>query len=86
MHITNISDAKASLSSLIKQVQETRQPIIIGKAGNPVAVLSAYTEDTSPRTLGGNWKGKIKIAEDFNEPCEETLDSFYNSSLFPDKK
>ena len=38
MQITNISEAKASLSYLIKKVQETDEPIIIGKAGEPVAV------------------------------------------------
>ena len=42
MHITNISDAKANLSRLIKIVQETDEPIIIAKAGQPVAVLSVY--------------------------------------------
>ena len=34
MQITNISDAKASLSQLIKKVQETNEPIIC-KAGPP---------------------------------------------------
>ena len=37
MQITNISEAKPSLSHLIKRVQETNEPIIIGKAGKPVA-------------------------------------------------
>ncbi len=85
MQITNISEAKASLSFLIKQVQETRQPIIIGKAGTPVAVLSAYSEDDSPRTLGGSWEGKVKIADDFDDTNDEIIDSFYQSHLFPDK-
>ncbi len=64
MQITNISEAKATLSHLIKIVQETNEPIIIGKAGKPVAVLSAFREDTSPRVLGGSWDGKVEIAED----------------------
>ncbi len=51
MQIKNISEAKASLSYLIKVIQETNEPILIGKAGKPVAVLSAYTEDTFPRSL-----------------------------------
>lgn len=83
MHITNISEAKANLSYLIKMIQETNEPILIGKAGKPVAVLSPYAEDTSPRKLGGSWEGKIKIAEDFDETPEDLIDSFYNSSLFP---
>jgi prevent-host-death family protein len=85
MHITNISDAKASLSHLIKTVQETNESIIIGKAGKPVAILSAYREDTSPRELGGSWSGKVKMAEDFDDVDEQIIDDFQNASIFPDK-
>jgi len=85
MQITNISEAKASLSYLIKRVQETDEPIIIGKAGEPVAVLSAYKKNTSPRQLGGSWEGKVKMSADFDSIDEEISDSFYNSSLFPDE-
>ena len=86
MHITNISEAKASLSHLIQLVQETNEPIIIGKAGKPVAVLTAFREDSSPRKLGGSWEGKVEIAEDFDDLDEMLVDSFYNSSIFPDKQ
>ena len=84
MQITNISDAKASLSQLIKIVQETNEPIIIGKAGNPVAILSAYKQNPSPRTLEGNWAGKVKIMDDFDAPSDDLTDLFYNSTIFPD--
>ena len=86
MQITNISEAKASLSNLIKIVQETNEPIIIGKAGKPVAVLSAFREDESPRKLGGSWEGKVEVTEDFDKPDDTLTDGFYNSSIFPDKK
>jgi len=85
MHITNISDAKVSLSQLIKQVQETDKPIIIGKAGEPVAVLSAYKKETSPRTLGGSWEGQVKVSDDFDDSDELIAKLFYSSSLFPEK-
>jgi prevent-host-death family protein len=85
MQITNISEAKANLSSLIKKVQETDEPVIIGKAGEPVAILSAYKKDSSPRQLGGSLEGKVKISSDFDKIDEEIIDSFYNSSLFPDE-
>ncbi|MCK5516674.1 MAG: type II toxin-antitoxin system Phd/YefM family antitoxin [Desulfobulbaceae bacterium] len=83
MQITNISKAKASLSFLIKTVQETDEPIIIGKAGKPVAILSAFKKNSSPRQLGGSWEGKVKMNSDFDEADQEIEDSFYNSSLFP---
>ena len=85
MQITNISDAKASLSSLIKWVRETNESVIIGKAGKPVAILSAFKEEAFPRELSGSWKGKVSIADDFDETDDELTDLFYNSSIFPDK-
>lgn len=85
MHITNISDAKSHLSNLIKIVRETNEPIIIGKAGEPVAVLSAYKKDSAPRQLGGSWEGMVKISADFDDVDEKICDSFYNSAIFPDK-
>ena len=86
MHIKTISEAKANLSYLIKMVQETDEPVIIGKAGKPIAVLSAYKQDKSPRKLGGSWEGKVKMSDDFNEIDQEITDSFYNSCIFPDEK
>jgi prevent-host-death family protein len=85
MHITNISDAKASLSQLIKKVQENDESIIIGKAGKPVAILSKYKEDSSPRKLGGSWEGKVFFADDFDHCDDDITDSFNDSSIFPDK-
>ncbi len=67
MYITNISDAKASLSRLIEQVMRGEE-VIIGKAGKPVARLVPYDADPSPRQLGaGAWKGKIWVADDFDD-------------------
>jgi antitoxin (DNA-binding transcriptional repressor) of toxin-antitoxin stability system len=71
---------------LIKIVQKTDEPIIIGKAGEPVAVLSAYRKENTPRRLGGSWEGKVKIADDFDAENQEISDSFYNSLLFPHKQ
>jgi len=85
MQITNISEAKASLSHLIKTVQETDKPIIIGKAGKPVAILTAYRENNLPRKLGGSWEGKVRISNSFDELNEEIGELFYSSSIFPDK-
>ncbi len=84
MQITNISEAKASLSQLIKIIQETDEPVIIGKAGKPVAVLSAYKEDNTQRKLGGSWEGKVTISDDFDEPGDELIDAFYNTSTLKD--
>ena len=71
MQITNISEAKASLSKLIEKVLKGDE-VVIGKAGRPVAKLVPYDLETSPRKLGvGNWHGNIWLADDFDELPEE---------------
>ena len=82
MHITNISEAKANLSRLLREVQRGKH-VIIGKAGKPIAVLSAYQADTSPRKLGGSWEGKVKIADDFDTTADSVTRTFYESVLIP---
>lgn len=76
MQITNISEAKASLSKLVERVLSGHE-VIIGKAGKPVAKLVPYTEDTSPRRLGvGQWKGRIWMADDFDDLPDDVLSLF----------
>ena len=60
MVITNISEAKATLSRLIEQVLNG-QEVIIGKAGKPVAKLVPYTQDTSPRQLGVGHSDRLDL-------------------------
>lgn len=79
MQITNISEAKSSLSSLIAQVEKGHK-IIIGKAGKPVAMLVPYRVDTTPRKLGGTWSGKVKMADDFDALPPELAEAFYGKS------
>ena len=74
MHITNISEAKAQLSSLIKKVI-SGQEIIIAKAGQPVAKLVRFErrdEDRRPGAL----RGKISIADDFDDLPEDIAKAF----------
>jgi prevent-host-death family protein len=75
MVITNITDAKATLSKLIERV-ERGEEIVIGRAGKPVAKLVPYRIDASPRVLGGSWEGKVVIADDFDELPESIAAAF----------
>jgi prevent-host-death family protein len=75
MRIANISEAKTHLSRLVEEVQSGKQ-VVISKGGKPMAVLSAYQADTTPRTPPGAWKGKVTIAEDFDELPESVLEAF----------
>jgi len=74
MYITNISEAKAQLSSLIEKVL-AGQEVIIGKAGKPVAKLVRYERKDEQRKPGA-LKGKIKIADDFDELPEDIAEAF----------
>ncbi len=74
MIITNISQAKAQLSALIEKVM-AGQEVIIGKAGKPVAKLVPYERSEEPR-LAGALRGKIKIADDFDELPRDIAEAF----------
>lgn len=80
MYITNISEAKASLSKLVEQVLMGHE-VIIGKAGKPVAKLVPYVNDARPRQLGvGQWNGKVWIADDFDDLPDDVLKLFTGES------
>ena len=74
MNIANISEAKAQLSALIEKVLAGEE-VIIGKAGKPVARLIRYENVPNGRQPGA-LKGKIKIADDFDELPEDIADAF----------
>lgn len=66
MRITNISEAKATLSRLVDRASRGEE-VVIGKAGVPVAKLVPFDLDDSPRDLDGAiWKGRVWMAEDFD--------------------
>ena len=74
MVITNIHDAKTQFSQLVARVRQGEE-IIIGKAGKPVAKLipfEANTEERQPGVL----RGKIKIADNFDELPAELAEAF----------
>lgn len=74
MQISNISEAKAQLSALIEKVLAGEE-VIIGKAGKPVAKLVRYEKNMHARRPGA-LRGKIKIANDFDELPEDISKAF----------
>ena len=74
MHVTNVSEAKAQLSALIEKVLAGEE-VIIGKAGKPVVKLVRYLRSEEQRRPGA-LKGKIKIADDFDELPEDIAEAF----------
>ena len=74
MEIQNVHQAKTNFSRLLERVRRGEE-IVIGKAGVPVARLVPYTESAAPRS-GGQWRGRVRIADDFDELPAELTDAF----------
>jgi len=66
MHIVNISEAKSQLSSLIKNIEELDEEIIISRAGKPIAKMTKYYPQQLKKRLN-IYNKKIVVAQDFDE-------------------
>jgi prevent-host-death family protein len=71
MRMVNIHTAKTHLSRLVAEVAAGEE-IVIAKAGKPVARLLPYGPAREPRQPG-LMKGKIWIADDFDDPLPEEI-------------
>ncbi|MDR4460980.1 MAG: type II toxin-antitoxin system prevent-host-death family antitoxin [Nitrospirales bacterium] len=69
MKIVNISEAKECLSQLIT-LATSGEEVIIARDGGPIAKLIPYHVSQQARKPG-SWKGKVKIAKDFDELPED---------------
>jgi prevent-host-death family protein len=65
----NIFEAKTNLSKLIERVEQG-EDVIIARAGKPVARLTRLETVKKPIRYGV-LKGKIWIADDFDDPLPE---------------
>lgn len=74
MHITNIYEAKTNLSKLIQEALQGEE-VIISKAGKPLVRLVPFQPQAIVRKPG-YWKGKVKIAKDFDELPATILAAF----------
>ena len=67
----NVHEAKTHLSRLLERVAAGEE-IIIARDGKPVARLAPLKPEHQPRRPGA-LAGKIRIADDFDEPLPETI-------------
>lgn len=72
MEIVNTHDAKTHLSKLLDRVAKGEE-FIIARAGKPLARLVGYHAEDRDRT-GGQWKGLVRVAEDFDGPLPDEID------------
>ena len=62
--VVNMHDAKSSLSRLTKRAA-AGEDILIARNGKPIAMLTRVPRRPVPKLLGA-FKGKIRMAEDFD--------------------
>ena len=74
MRKVNVHEAKTKFSQLLERAHAGEE-IIIAKAGNPVARLTAYQANAS-RRKPGIWKGKVVIADDFDSLPRRVANAF----------
>ena len=71
MKTYNVHAAKTHLSRLIEEAAAGEE-VVIARAGKPVARLLPFEARAEPRRPG-LMKGKIWIAEDFDDPLPEEI-------------
>jgi prevent-host-death family protein len=64
MKTANIHEAKSQLSKLIERAMKGEE-VVIANAGQPMVRLVPIRVDQGPRQ-GGQWKGRVRMAEDFD--------------------
>ena len=74
MEIANIHEAKSQLSRLVEHAMNG-EDVIIAKAGRPMVRLVPIPLDERPRQ-GGQWKGRVRIAEDFDALPDDITAAF----------
>jgi prevent-host-death family protein len=63
--VVNMHEAKTTLSQLVEQA-ERGEEILIARAGEPVARIVALR--TATRRVLGQWRGRVRMADDFDAP------------------
>lgn len=73
MQTVNIHEAKTHLSRLLESV-ERGEEIVIARAGQPVALLTAYRGSRRKIAPPGGMEGEIWMSDDFDEPMDDLFD------------
>ena len=79
MTVVNVDEVKRDLSRYLEQVAQGEE-VVIASAGNPVAKLVPYQVPKAPR-IPGYWKGKVRIAADFDALPSEIAAAFRGEAL-----
>ena len=72
MDSVSIHEAKTHFSRLVARA-EAGEEIVVRRGKEPVAKIVRY-DDPSKQRVPGRLKGRIKIADDFDEPLDDFAD------------
>ncbi len=79
----NMHEAKSRLSKLVEMAKNGEE-VVIAKNGKPEAKIVPFEDDKSTDWFGMD-KGKIWIADDFDELPEDILSAMTDPKIFPDE-
>jgi prevent-host-death family protein len=68
-------EAKTKLSQLVERAT-AGEDIVIARNGKPVARLVPVTRANSIASVRGLWRGRVNIADDFDELPDEIAEAF----------
>lgn len=67
--------AKTQLSKLVERA-EAGEEIVLTRRGKPAARLVPERQGGGFASLAGSWKGRVQIADDFDELPDDLADAF----------
>ena len=68
-------EAKTTLSQLVERAA-AGEDIVIQRNGTPVARLVPVASSASLQSVRGAWRGRVRIADDFDELPDDVADAF----------
>lgn len=68
-------EAKTKLSQLVERAH-AGEDIVIARNGKPVVRLVPVAETTSLAAVRGIWRGRVRIAEDFDDLPDDIAEAF----------
>jgi prevent-host-death family protein len=80
MQTVNIHEAKTHLSRLLEAV-ERGEEVVIARAGQPIATLTAYKPPRRKIAPPGSMEGQIWMSDDFDEPLDNLFDCLKEDAL-----
>ena len=80
MQTVSVAEFKANLSSILQEIQQKGEEIVIayGRGHKKIAKVVPYTEESGYREFG-QYKDAIEIPEDFDEENDTINAMFYGS-------